>query len=541
MTTLIRERTGDSGTEQFHTKTCICGVVDCSKVGLKINHKIPRNPKIFWRDSLYGFEKFKNLNRGTATLKDVEQSSLGLKGWKLYGKRIKHTDRINQPTFITRSNCIRLSELYIGRSNQDDYKKNVELLAEHEKIMAELMFKVAEYNQSFLDSGGNRVVNYSNSQRYLLIKLTKTIKDLSDRLKTVVSKIINLQIRKIPRRPISSILPSPGDLQIKQLDTKSCNIITISGIVGSHSGLNGTYRRESKVDSNGYHRYKYVSNGGKYGLYSEVFLYRWKNTWLIGCKESIPKGRGWICLKHIEYNEWKNRKLSHCTRNKWISISKEQQINPTNPMTLWFSYNSVIQKWVPKRNIISVGMKLTDPSIFDVEEATKSKYNTLSAPTNKSSRWLDFKVGDIIVVDKDPAFFNGRSGYVMGHVQGKPIWTSNIVRASRLEGHPLQVATTAILDTAIPIYTHTHIEEPVLSSISSSEISSSEPSSTTPVVRNIIMNIQRRSPPTPEVAVYDPAHFCQSWATCCEENLKLQPKETVSRRVTRSMTKSRSS
>ncbi len=24
---------------------------------------------------------------------------------------------------------------------------------------------------------------------------------------------------------------------------------------------------------------------------------------------------------------------------------------------------------------------------------------------------------------------------------------------------------------------------------------------------------------------YDSKHFCQSWCTCCEENLKLKPKE----------------
>ena len=38
---------------------------------------------------------------------------------------------------------------------------------------------------------------------------------------------------------------------------------------------------------------------------------------------------------------------------------------------------------------------------------------------------------------------------------------------------------------------------------------------------------------------YDPSHFCQSWETCCEENLKLQPSGTISKRVTRSMTSGR--
>ena len=470
MTTILRDRSDEIDGEQFHTRTCICGVLDCSQIDddIRINHKIPSNPKTFWKDALYGFEKFKHLRRGTATVKDVEKSSLGLKGWTLYGKRIKISDRKKKAIvtkdrhvikIIQKSHCVRLSDLYIRRANQDDYKKRVELLGEHDKLKAELMFKVSEYNLSFLDAGGNRVVTYSNSQRHSLIRLTTTIQDLSNRLKTIVSKIINLQSRRSCHKKLHGLYNKPQPFKSEhKLDTKKCNIIEISGIADCHSGLNGTYIRGSEVDSNGYHRYRYVSNGGKYGSYSEVFLYRSKNMWLIGCLASIPKGRGWICLKHIDYDEWKIRFSDYSfSRNKWISISKKQQINPTNPLTLWFSYNSVSKKWEPKINIISQGKQ-------------DSKGDTI--PAIPSTR--------IIVTDR--------------HVD-----------------EPFQFGSARLVDPS-------------------------------PVVQNITMNIQSAAPvQVPDPTVYDPTHFCQSWATCCEENLKLQPKETISKRVTRSMTASKRS
>ena len=31
--------------------------------------------------------------------------------------------------------------------------------------------------------------------------------------------------------------------------------------------------------------------------------------------------------------------------------------------------------------------------------------------------------------------------------------------------------------------------------------------------------------------IYDPEHFCPSWCTCCEDNLRLKPKPRVRPRL----------
>tara|TARA_B100001123_G_C15206841_1_gene985622 strand:- start:282 stop:1433 length:1152 start_codon:yes stop_codon:yes gene_type:complete len=300
----------------------------------------------------------------------------------------------------------------------------------------------------------------------------------------------------------------------KYVDIHDCQAIVINGYPQKDS-LNGVYKRECVVD--GYPQFRFM---GRWGSYDDIVLHRYcpkpdsNPRWMISCRASVKKGRGWAQLRSdlfMKYDEWFDWILSKS--NDYFSNKNMLEItdNPAGyGRSLWETSTKMNKwKWEFNKNFHSVGYT-------SVEEAIKVASKLLpfhSIPFHLSEASLKYE-------------WVWQSGSHDGKVVSKKLLKTLILIDENK-------AKSSLCSKWIAIRRQIKPSSQMIKIRSCPRFTSQVP------FQNITMAIStsQQSVSSPQQKKYDPLHFCQSWATCCEENLKLQPIGTISKRVTRSMTR----